>query len=125
MSDIETLRRAAEKLRQHAKMATPGPWRTHDTYVPAGGYTATVLVGEGNDTRPVAWVPSFSNEPNEIDRQAYPDAIYIAAMHPGVALLLADWLEATARRMGYTERGVDPAHALALAREILGEDGAR
>ncbi len=89
-SPAETVRRGAEKMRKLASDATPGPWRNHDTYVPGGGYTATVLVGEGNDTKPLAWVPSFSNDPSEIDRQAWPDAVYIAAMDPSVALLIAD-----------------------------------
>jgi hypothetical protein len=117
------LHRAAEKMRALAQAATDGPWRTHDTYVPAGGYTATVLVGVGNDVKPVAWMPSFSNDPNEIGRQAYPNAAYAAAMHPGVALLIAAWLESWAG-IDISEHGPhsdDWAHALRIARAYLRE----
>lgn len=135
----QTLRRAAGLLRSYANMASPGPWRTHDTHVPAGGYTATVLAGEDNETRPVAWMPSFSNEPNAIDRQAYPDAIYVATMHPGIALLIADqWdqiaddmeiLHATEQPYGVTDRS-GQTHAawgktLTIARAYLGEEAGR
>lgn len=133
-SPAETLRRAAEKMRGLANAATPSPWRTHDTYVHDGGYTATVLAGDGNDTRPVAWAPSFSNDPNEIDRQAYPDAIYIAAVHPGVMLLIADQWDAVADLAAISLKHWEDgalAHvsqptaiettAIAAAREFLGE----
>lgn len=115
----ETLRRAAEKARTLAQAATRGPWRTHDTYVHEGGYTATVLVGEGNQVRPVAWVPSFSNIPGDLDKQAWPDAVYIAAMHPGVGLLIADQWDAIADDMGdeeVVERGAAGIGVLVLGR---------
>lgn len=128
-SPAETLRRAAEKMRGLANAATPSPWRTHDTYVHDGGYTATVLAGDGNNTRPVAWAPSFSNDPNEIDRQAYPDAIYIAAIHPGIALLIADQWDAVADVMAFEQRvsgastpSFIEAKALDAARLFLGEE---
>jgi len=145
-SPAETVRRGAEKMRKLATAATPGPWRNHDTYVPAGGYTATVLVGEGNDTKPLAWVPSFSSDPSVIDRQAWPDAVYIAAMDPDVALLIADQWDAVAddlddrdawlteepvwrdgtRAVCYGENSFDPAasRAVAAALKLLGEEAA-
>ena len=43
------------------------------------------------------------------------DARWIATMHPGVGLAIADWLEwVSARRVPFR-------HALAVARQILGE----
>lgn len=116
-SPIQTLRRAAGLLRSYANMASPGPWRTHNTHVPGGGCTAGVLTGEGDNVSYVAWMPSFSNDPNEIDRQAYPDAIYVAAMHPGVALPLADWLDAEA---AVHEAGMQASEALCVVVEAAG-----
>lgn len=131
----ETLRRAAALMRQRAEAASSGPWRTHDTYVHDGGYTAAVLVGEGNEVRPVAWVPSFSGVPSELEKRAWPDAEYIAAMHPGVALAVADQWDAVADlaavSLGHYEDGVlvhagQPTaietSALAAARAFLGEE---
>jgi hypothetical protein len=92
----ETLRRAAEKARGLAAAATPGPWQTHDTHLPVGGHTATVLSGEGNDTELRAWLPTWDHEPWSEVHNVWNDAAYIAALHPGVALLIADWLDAEA-----------------------------
>ena len=115
----QKIRRAAALMRERAQAATRGPWRNHDGYVRDGGYVATVLTGEGNETRPVAWIPSFSNQPGDVDRQAWPDAIYIAAMHPGVVLLIADQWDAVADDMGddeVVERGAAGVGVLVLGR---------
>ena len=124
----QKIRRAAALMRERAQAATRGPWRNHDGYVRDGGYVATVLAGEGNKTRPVAWIPSFSNQPGDLDRQAWPDAIYIAAMQPGVALLIADMWDEIAnvaafeeRVSGMTSLNSIAARALAAASELLGE----
>lgn len=113
------LRRAAEHLRGLANVATPGGWRTHDGYVPHGGYVATVLAGDSNFVKPVAWVPSFSHEPRDLERQAWPDAAYIAAMCPPVALATADTWDAVADDMGddeVVERGTAGIGVLVMGR---------
>ena len=89
----DELRAAAEKLRALAAAATPGPWRDHDTHLGQYGYAATVLSGEGNDTDLRAWLPSMSQTPWDETRNAWPDAAYIATMHPLVGLALAKLLE--------------------------------
>lgn len=141
MNPADELRAAAEALRGLATAATPGPWRQHDTHLGQYGYAATVLSGEGNDTDLRAWLPSMSQEPWDETRNVWPDAAYIATMHPGVGKALADWLETAAH---HYECGIqaaddvfrnDPAghkaflttgpgapspHALAVARAING-----
>jgi hypothetical protein len=135
----QELQTAAEKLRKLASAATPGPWRQHDTHLGQYGYTATVLSGEGNDTDLRAWLPSMSHEPWDETRNVWPDAQYIAAMHPGVGAALADWLEEAARHYdaavtaaddvfrndpaGHTAflttgPGAPSEHALAVARAV-------
>lgn len=116
----DELRTAAETLRKLATDATPGPWRQHDTHLGQYGYTATVLSGEGNDTDLRAWLPSMSHEPWDETRNAWPDAMYIAAMHPGVGAALADWLESWTGIDLYEAGALpeDAKHALAVARQI-------
>lgn len=94
----DLLRRAAAELREAAAKATPGPWRTHDTYLPLGGHTATVLTARQdlNASELVAWLPTMSNEPWTDGRNAWNNAAWIALMHPGVAEPLAALLEAIA-----------------------------
>lgn len=89
----DLIRRAAALMRQRAEAATDGPWRAHDTYLSHGGYTATVLSGEGNGTELRAWLPTFSNETSMTVRNVYPDAEHIASWHPLVGLAVADWLD--------------------------------
>jgi hypothetical protein len=96
MNLAEELRTAATTLRDLTQAATPGPWRQHDTHLGQYGYAATVLSGEGNDTDLRAWLPSMSQEPWDEVRNVWPDAAYIAAMHPGVGALLAQLLEVEA-----------------------------
>ncbi|MFH9389825.1 hypothetical protein ACH4KV_24085 [Streptomyces albidoflavus] len=148
MSDTlpaDTLRAAAERLRELATNATPGPWRNHDTHLGQYGYTATVLSGDGNTTQLRAWLPTMSQEPWDEARNAWADSAYIAAMHPGVGNALAAWLEAAARdyeasvtaadqvfhddpegRQAFitTGPGAPSPHALAVAHHIL-EGGPR
>lgn len=113
----DELRAAAEKLRALATAATPGPWRDHDTHLGQYGYAATVLSGEGNDTDLRAWLPSMSQTPWDETRNAWPDAAYIAAMHPGVGALVAAWLDSAAEDA--EQIGADH-RALAVARAING-----
>jgi hypothetical protein len=91
-----------------AKAATPGPWRTHDTWLPAGGHTATVLSGDGSNTDLRAWLPTFKDvdQPWDSERNAWADAAHIALHDPARTLreveagrkLLARWHEADSRR---------------------------
>jgi hypothetical protein len=96
------LRRAAELMREraeHAAILNPSPW--------------TVAI-EG--TPEVPWVKSGKGG---VIAPAYlVEAEHIAAMHPGVALALADWLDDEATN------GIapDPNPALKFARTYLGEE---
>lgn len=65
-----------------ARLATQGTWRTHDTYLDLGGHTATVLVGEWNDTRLLAWLPTMSHTPWDEARNVWNNASHIAANDP-------------------------------------------
>lgn len=130
------LQAAATRLRALAAAATPGPWRQHDTHLGQYGYAATVLSGEGNDTELRAWLPSMSQQPWDEARNVWPDAQWIAAMHPGVGEALAALLTSTAAlheqptHRGQTSPGCqwcadedwlcsDMRHALAVADAIL------
>ena len=124
MTPTQTLTAAAEKLRGLAEGATPGPWEKGETTVddPNDGPTHVSV-----RTRGTPWYEHlFATEGS---RETAADAAYIAAMNPGVGLLLAAALEAEGRRMGgwipigingRPLRAADP-HLLALATEILSE----
>ena len=130
----DVLRRAAERLREVAGEATPGPW--WDDF---GGVRAGILPRSRHLV-----TNGFPNVVAITDRRGVggeADAAYVATMHPGVALALADWLEREAAlsiafdqivtrhtAAGFTvetEQSSFP-QALATARAILGEtpDGA-
>lgn len=118
------LRRAAALLRERATAATGGEWRTHDTHLPLGGHTATILVGERNDTELLAWLPTMSHEPWDDERNAWRNADWIATVHPGVGLALAAVFEAWARMGGWDPgllHRVGGPETLAVARAVLGE----
>lgn len=95
----EQLRAAAQRLRELAGAATPGPW----TYVPSsrGGWYV--------DPQTVA----------SVGRKV--EAAYIAAMHPGVAQALAELLDAVAKDIAdnVTLPGYAWAKAETLARLVL------
>ena len=76
------LRRAAEHLRTRASEATPGPWEYDGN--PSGAVTAAPYA------RPVASACNRGLATNTAN------ARHIAAMHSGVGLALADWLQAAA-----------------------------
>lgn len=78
----ETLRRAAEMMRAAANLATAGPY----VVIPTGGHVEIF----GRDH---FWVAQAGCDETT---QAHHDARYIAAMHPGVALAVAAWLQAEA-----------------------------
>jgi hypothetical protein len=120
VSDIETLRRAAAKARELAEAATAGPWRS----VPMGSEGSRVY-NDGTTlrtTRRIARTPEFA------------DGDLIAAMSPGVALAVADWLDRVAERSEAiassapptvqrlaVSRNYDGEQALAVARALLRE----
>jgi hypothetical protein len=122
----DELRTAAQMLRSLAEAATPGPWRQHDTHLGQYGHTATVLSGEGNASELRAWLPSFDQESWSERRNVWADAAYISAVHPGVGLALADWLDHHAAMSNRLQSLVDGAPdgrdhpALAVARAING-----
>lgn len=116
---FDILRAAAAKVRAAGSAATPGPWRTHDTYLNAGGYTATVLSGPAGQSDLRAWLPTRSVEPWDETRNVWNDAAWIALVNPDLGELLAAWLESAARDA--EDSGADPA-AMAVAHFLLGED---
>jgi hypothetical protein len=102
------LHRAATHLRQlaTADQITPGPWLSMDHG------DRLLWDGPGADDLPPRYVVDepMSNAAN---------AAYIAAMHPGVGVALAAWLDEAA--VDAEMIGPDP-HAVATARALLGED---
>lgn len=130
----QLLHRAAAKLREHAAMLelgdVHGPWVVH-----AGptGYPQSVC----NQGAPTLICNMFTNP-----KVPPAEANWIALMHPGVGIAIADWLEAAAKRQQATEqdanhawRGSDDTqardqwidrrtdhHALAVARALLGSE---
>lgn len=117
MTTAEELRAAAEKLRQLAADATAGPWHQHDTHLDLGGHTATVLTDREdiNQTELVAWVPTWSHQPWDTARNAWNNAVYMAAMHPGVGAALAELLDHAALACDATE---------VAARQVFADDAA-
>ncbi len=83
MTHAEELRAAAAQLRELAQAATPGPWE----YDPEPyGYGDDIYYDVDGDNG--GWAAHAESQPT---------AAYIAAMHPGVGLALAKWLEDEAR----------------------------
>ncbi|MEV3996706.1 hypothetical protein AB0K62_13650 [Streptomyces halstedii] len=137
----DQLRAAAELLREAAGHATPGPWRTHDTHLGnVGGHTATVLTDRPNlnDTELIAWLPTMSHEPWDEARNAWRNAGWMALLHPGVGLALAQLLDRHAKEYDASVAAAAnvwpdsadeaarwlaaqvPPEALAVARQLLG-----
>ncbi|MEU8158137.1 hypothetical protein AB0B94_31165 [Micromonospora sp. NPDC048986] len=116
---FDILRAAAATLRKAGSAATPGPWRTHDTYLNTGGYTATVLSGPPGQSDLRAWLPTLSGKPWDERRNVWNDAAWIALVDPDLGELLAAWLESAAHDA--EANGADP-HAMAVAHFLLRED---
>lgn len=123
-SPSDLLVAAADRVRDLAAQATPGPWRQHDTHLTMGGHTATVMCGEGNDVALVAWLPTWNHEPWDNSRLPFTTARWIAALSPEVAPHLETILREYARcaaELNYAiERAPEGKAVLALARSILG-----
>lgn len=124
---LDDLRAAAKLLRDRAEAATPGPW-SHVDHGKDGAFNGcgqVITWGEGVEGGDIA-APSGDLYP----RGGYSpmeDMAYIATVHPGVGLALADWLESVVVRwvgraeLNYPARHVFQQHALRVARLILGE----
>lgn len=80
------LDRAISEREGAARLATQGVWRTHDTHLDLGGHTATVLVGERNDTELLAWLPTMSHASWDEARNAWNNAEHIALNDPASVL---------------------------------------
>jgi len=111
------LREAAARMRELADSATPGPW--HATHDPLGHHVEDSR-GQGR------LVAGFGPADTPTDNRRA-DAAFIASMHPGIALAVADWLTDAAR--AWDDSVYDPrvrnehhAYALAVARAFLGPD---
>lgn len=131
----ELLRQASTILRERAEDATPGPWDSEhhigeEILVNAG--TARTqwreVRGVRLGTAPSSWkstdrilergADDAFEEPEDIQQWAA-DADYIATMHPGVGLALANWLYAVAHNWDAQSTGLQ-ADATDVARQILG-----
>ena len=83
---------AARVLRERAEAATPGPW----TVVP-GASNVWHFPEEGTPTLVVGGTGAARVQRRSTEARLS-DAAYIATVHPGVGLALADWLDAVALR---------------------------
>ncbi|MFK4801711.1 hypothetical protein ACI3K5_23890 [Streptomyces sp. MPA0124] len=114
----DELRAAAEKIRALTAPVTeqhPGPWTVHNP----NGYPQAVFSA--------ATDVILCETLDDLD-QAKTSAPYIAAMHPGLALAVADWLRDSAvlhlpdTECGYCDPARNPKRlpcpALAVARQI-------
>src|ERR1700761_1298240 len=81
-SMTDRLRKAAQVLRERAEKATPGPWTEGKIIY------GQVIAPDPDDDRGLL----VSDSPESRDAQ------WIATIHPGVGLALADWLHAVADR---------------------------
>jgi hypothetical protein len=108
MSDSEDVRHAAAKLRTLAEAATPGPWARDYHYITAevpSGRPGGEVIGQMTPSVVRLGTPDKAN------------AAYVATMHPGMALAVADWLDDEAVG-AQTETGEPTAHSLIIARVI-------
>lgn len=117
------LRQAADKLRQLATAdgITPGPWRYDpDTYWNRSPFFGQEYVGAG----PAREIDCVAGTGPEGQPGAAEDAAFIAAMHPGVAVALAGWLESEVVRLEHSThpewQEIVAPHAFAVARAVLG-----
>ena len=92
----ELLRKAATILRERAEAATPGPWR-----VCAEGSEGSRIAPDCADKRERSRFIGVLN--GRVQPEDGRNAAYIATMHPGAGLALADWLEDEVHRAKYRE----------------------
>jgi len=150
VTPADTLRTAATRLREAATAATDGPWswnRWHSSTCPTNCDDPACflllvgslygMVGSADVDRPEVFAVERS-----VQDGGEADAAYIALMHPGVGLALADWLDDAAKGQLATEEaaahtwansddaeardrwiaGMTDQKALAVARALLGEE---
>ena len=98
----DRLREAARVLRERAEAATPGPWRS--------------VQGASGD---LWWVELPNTADVALDLHGE-NATYIATMHPGVGLALADWLDDIAALDGPSPHIPSERGAFRIADIILG-----
>ena len=124
MAATETLRAAAEKLRELATAdgITPGPWRYDpDTYWNRSPFFGQEYVGAG----PAREIDCVASTGLEGQPGAAENAAFIATLHPGVAVALAGWLGCLAV-LDPSERGgvvcgwCGADHAAVVAAVVLG-----
>ena len=122
----DELRTAAEKIRELIDGVPRDLWGDRPWHVEACSDKATgdcpCIVTQG-EYKPFDQ-PQVPMIQYVADAETTGHANYIAAMHPGVGLALADWLESTAESLDSTthpgwQETVAP-HALAVARAING-----
>lgn len=100
-TSADTIRRAATLLRERATVARPGPWRT-------GTHAHRTLY-----TRATPGQPKTGELSGLMDTPA--DAAHTAALHPGVAIAIADLLEAIATEMDDYGSVIEDAGAVKVA----------
>lgn len=123
MDDVEALRRAAEKARELAGAVPPGPW----THAVDG-----MCYGGGTDIWPAVFHTMPSGERQvlqtfDASRDGGALADQMASWHPGVALAVADWWDASADEAELIDEGINSkawlydSSAVRAARVFLGE----
>lgn len=111
----QELREAAKLIREQAEAATKGPWQ----HMCLGSEGCLVLRASGTvRDRGRGRVARFGQKEWKAD---HADADFVAGMHPGVALALADWLDNMAGRSEATPD--DWYFAIMTARAYLGAKG--
>jgi hypothetical protein len=134
----DLLREAAKVLRGRAEAAKPGPWSAADEHglMPdawPAWCVSQMRPGYESMSPEDGYVTDVADVHGD-DKTACPDADYIATMHPGVGLALADWLDDIAAGWMWDDDGaacdwdgmplkLDEAvdsHAVKVARLILG-----
>lgn len=128
----DTLRRAAALMRKRAQAAIADGWNepgvATEAWAPRRKDQRQLIVGCGKDqydrSDPEAWVPKRY----VADAEEESFAEHIAALHPCVALLIADTWDEVANVSAFEERlagvyspSAIEAHAVAAARAYLGE----
>lgn len=114
----DLLRRAAALMRERAEAATMGTWRV----VPINGDKRADIRTEpelGYDYRGTAVATAADSEFGAVPMR---DAVYIASLHPAVALALAFALDEEAGTNFDPPELIDQSPLVAVARAYLGED---
>lgn len=115
----QTVRRAAEKLRKLANGATPGPWHRplnarNKAIVTAplpegetGSYISGIDPSTGERERCCVVMANTWSDGKHFRKRSGRDLEFIAAIHPGIALLVTDQWDLTADLMEYAHAEID------------------